>query len=144
LGQTYGSLTNMQIEKMREQHEAIVREKTLVEPHRQEKSDYAIVTVALGSGNKQLFESLGATAVIEGGQTMNPSTQDIFEAIKKANAKNIIILPNNKNIVMAAEQAANMAEENVEVVTTKTIPQGITALLAFHPNASIHENKANM
>lgn len=144
LGQTYGSLTNMKIENMREQHEAIVREKTLVEPHRQEKSDYAIVTVTLGSGNKKLFESLGATVVIEGGQTMNPSTQDIFEAIKKANAKNIIILPNNKNIVMAAEQAANMAEENVEVVTTKTIPQGITALLAFHPNASIHENKANM
>ncbi|HEX6593895.1 MAG TPA: DAK2 domain-containing protein [Bacillota bacterium] len=142
LGQNYGSLTNMKIENMREQHMSIVGEQT--ESASQEKSDYAIVTVALGSGIKTLFESLGATVVIEGGQTMNPSTQDISNAIAKANANNILILPNNKNIVMAAKQAAELADENVEVVTTKTIPQGITALLAFHPNEPIHKNKQKM
>src|SRR5690606_31410641 len=101
-------------------------------------------TVAMGSGLKTLFESLGATVVIEGGQTMNPSTQDITEAINKANAKNVIVLPNNKNIVMAAEQAQELAEGNVAVIATKTIPQGISALLAFHPEESLETNKNNM
>src|SRR5699024_3322410 len=99
---------------------------------------------AMGNGLKNLFESLGASVVIEGGQTMNPSTQDIADAIKKANASNILILPNNKNIIMAAEQAAELAEENVQVVSTKTIPQGISAILAFHPEADLLTNKESM
>ncbi|WP_087972949.1 DAK2 domain-containing protein [Oceanobacillus rekensis] len=143
LGQRFGSLVNMKIENMREQHTALVGEKdTKAVP--KEKADYAIVTVAMGSGLKALFESLGASVVIEGGQTMNPSTQDITNAIKKANSKNILILPNNKNILMAADQAAEIAEENVKVVPTKTIPQGISAMLAFHPESDIDENRGVM
>jgi len=140
LGQKYGSLMNIDIENMREQHTSIVGE----QKPPQQKSPYAIITVSMGSGIKKLFESLGASVVIEGGQTMNPSTQDITNAIKKANANNILILPNNKNIVMAAEQAAEIATENVEVVPTATIPQGISSMLAFHPELSIEENKSEM
>lgn len=143
LGQQYGSLINMDIENMREQHTSLVGEQTK-QPANGEKVDYAIITVAMGSGIKALFESLGATVVIEGGQTMNPSTQDITNAIEQANARNVLILPNNKNIVMAAEQAADLAEENVEVVLTETIPQGISAMLVFHPEVSIAENKQAM
>nr|WP_222618982.1 DAK2 domain-containing protein [Ornithinibacillus hominis] len=143
IGQRHGSLINMKIENMREQHTAIVGEP--VKPAApKEKAEFGIVTVAMGSGLKALFESLGATVVIEGGQTMNPSTQDIADAINQANAKNVIVLPNNKNIVMAAEQAAELSEVNAAVVATKTIPQGISALLAFHPEENLDANKANM
>lgn len=138
--QKYGDLINIDIENMREQHSTIVESKK--QPI--EKAPYGIITVALGSGIKELFESLGATVVLEGGQTMNPSTKDISEAIKQAHAKQIIILPNNKNIVMAAEQAAELAEEDVVVVPTATIPQGISALLAFHPEGDLTENKTQM
>ncbi|RYG73910.1 DAK2 domain-containing protein [Lentibacillus lipolyticus] len=141
LGQRYGSLTNMKIENMRDQHTAIVGDH---DESREEKAAYAIVTVAMGSGIKQLFESLGATVVIEGGQTMNPSTQDIAEAIQEAHAEHVLILPNNKNIVMAAEQAAELADVHAAVVSTKTIPQGISALLAFHPDAALDENREAM
>ncbi len=143
LGQYYGSLMNIKIENMRDQHTAIVGDQEQKEKST-EKAEYAIVTVAMGSGVKEMFASLGATVVIEGGQTMNPSTQDIAEAIDASNAVNVLILPNNKNIVMAAEQAAEMAKVNAEVVPTKTIPQGISALLAFHPDAAIGENRASM
>lgn len=143
LAQRFGSLTNMKIENMREQHTAIVGDKNN-KTETVEQAEYGIVTVAIGSGLKSLFESLGATVVIEGGQTMNPSTQDIADAIQQANAKNVLILPNNKNIVMAAGQAAELSEVNAEVVPTKTIPQGVSALLAFHPDAAIAENKETM
>jgi uncharacterized protein len=143
IGQRHGSLINMKIENMREQHTAIVGDnKPMATP--KEKAEFGIVTVAMGSGLKNLFESLGATVVIEGGQTMNPSTQDIADAIEQANAKNVIVLPNNKNIIMAAEQAAELSELNVAVVTSKTIPQGISALLAFHPEEDLESNKNNM
>lgn len=141
-GQRFGSLINMKIENMREQHTAIVGDKKASAP--KEKVPYAIVTVAMGKGLKTLLESLGASVVIEGGQTMNPSTKDISDAIVKANAENVLILPNNKNIVMAAEQAAKLAEVNAAVVPTKTIPQGISAMLAFHPDSDINENKEAM
>ncbi|WP_077326112.1 DAK2 domain-containing protein [Virgibacillus siamensis] len=142
IGQRYGSLINMKIENMREQHTAIVGDEQ--KSTAGEQAEYGIVTVAMGSGLKTLFESLGASVVIEGGQTMNPSTQDIADAIEQANAKNVLILPNNKNIVMAAEQAAELAEANAKVVPTKSIPQGISALLAFHPEAAIKENQEAM
>ncbi|SDJ73171.1 DAK2 domain-containing protein [Sediminibacillus albus] len=143
LGQQFGSLINLKIENMREQHTSIVGAKTNQQKPK-ETAEFAIVTVAMGEGLKNLLESLGASVVIQGGQTMNPSTQDIADAIKQANARNIIILPNNKNIVMAADQAAELAEENVAVVPTKTIPQGMSALLAFHPDADLDENKQSM
>lgn len=143
LGQRFGSLVNMKIENMREQHTAIVGEKNK-QAKTKEKIPYAIVTVAMGEGLKSLLESLGASVVIEGGQTMNPSTQDITDAINKANAENILILPNNKNIIMAAEQAADLAEVNAAVVPSTTIPQGISAILAFHPDSDLNENKKIM
>jgi len=143
LGQQFGSLINMKIENMREQHTSIVGDKKEAQKPK-EKAEYGIVTVSMGDGIKRLFESLGASVVIQGGQTMNPSTQDISEAIKQAHAKHILILPNNKNIVMAAQQAADMAEEEVAVIATKTIPQGMSALLGFNPEADLNTNKDEM
>ncbi|WP_171038022.1 DAK2 domain-containing protein [Aquibacillus sediminis] len=143
LGQRFGSFVSIKVENMRQQHTSIVGDKK--EPAKPaEKLENAIVSVAMGDGIKELLESLGVNVVIQGGQTMNPSTQDITDAINQANAKNIVILPNNKNIVMAAEQAAKLAEENVVVVPTKTIPQGMSALLAYHPEAELADNKKNM
>ncbi|QHS22207.1 DAK2 domain-containing protein [Virgibacillus sp. MSP4-1] len=141
IGQKYGSLINLKIENMRKQHTDIVGEDNKETPEmKQEQSEFGIVTVAMGDGIKQLFESLGATVVIEGGQTMNPSTQDIAEAINQANAKKVIVMPNNKNVLMSAEQAAELADSEVEVVPTKTVPQGMSALLMFHPDKSLEEN----
>lgn len=144
MGQDYGSLINVKIENMREQHRAIVGEKDDKPLAAKEKVPYAIVTVAMGNGLTALLKSLGATVVIEGGQTMNPSTKDITDAIIEANADNVLILPNNKNIIMAAEQAADLAEQHTAVVPTQTIPQGISALLAFHPESDIKANKSMM
>lgn len=144
LGQKYGSLINMKIENMREQHTSLVGDKKKAKPKAEEKADYGIVTVSMGDGIKKLFESLGANVVIQGGQTMNPSTQDLSEAIKEAHAKRVLVLPNNKNIVMAAEQAAEMAEVEVAVIPTKTIPQGMSALLGFNPEADLEANKQEM
>jgi uncharacterized protein len=138
--QQYGSLINMKIENMREQHAAIVGKKEAAREHKQ----HSIVTVAMGDGVKALFESLGANVVISGGQTMNPSTQDIADAIKAANADAVYILPNNKNITMAAEQAAEMADTNAFVIPTKTIPQGMRALLAYDETQAADQNAAAM
>ncbi len=141
LGQRFGSFMNLKAENMREQHSSIVDKKTAPP---KEKQKFGIVTVVMGDGLTELFKSLGATVVIQGGQTMNPSTQDLANAIKDTYAENIIILPNNKNIVMAAEQAAELADENVVVVPTKTIPQGMSAMLTFNPEASIENNQEVM
>ncbi|GIN94650.1 phosphatase [Siminovitchia terrae] len=143
-GQQYGPLIHMKIENMREQHSALTKENPAGQAPLKEKQEYAIITVSMGEGIKKLLKSIGASAVIEGGQTMNPSTEDIVEAVKSVNAKNIIILPNNKNIIMAAEQAAEIAEENVVVVTSKTLPQGMAAILAFNPTASLENNQHGM
>ncbi|WP_062105112.1 DAK2 domain-containing protein [Bacillus niameyensis] len=146
-GQQYGSLINMKIENMREQHSSIIEaDKTHhnVSKKPTEKQPFAIIAVSMGSGIAQLFKSVGAAEVIEGGQTMNPSTEDIMNAIQAANAEKIILLPNNKNIIMAAEQAAEIADMEVFVVPTKTVPQGLAATLAFNPNVSLAENGENM
>jgi uncharacterized protein len=145
-GQKYGSLINMKIENMREQHTNIVgnEHRAPAQAPKKEKLEYGIVTVSMGSGIAELFRSIGAHAVIEGGQTMNPSTEDIVKAIKEINAEKIIILPNNKNIVMAAEQAAEVSDEDVVVVPSKTVPQGLAALLAFNPTATLDANKDGM
>ncbi|MDQ0161696.1 DAK2 domain-containing protein [Aeribacillus alveayuensis] len=143
-GQQYGSLINMKIENMREQHSSIVAGESttssIKEEKKHEKEKYGIVTVAMGSGISELFQSLGAHRVIEGGQTMNPSTEDIVRAIQEVNAENVIILPNNSNIIMSAEQAASVAKENVIVIPSKTVPQGMSALIAFNPEATLEEN----
>ncbi|GIN18981.1 MAG TPA: DAK2 domain-containing protein [Bacillus bacterium] len=143
-GQQYGPLIHMKIENMREQHSALTKEKPAVQAPVKEKQEYAIISVSMGKGVGELLKSIGASAIIEGGQTMNPSTEDIVEAIKAANAKNVIILPNNKNIIMAAEQAVEIAEENVVVVPSKTLPQGMAAILAFNPTASLEGNREGM
>ncbi|MFD2655279.1 DAK2 domain-containing protein [Gracilibacillus thailandensis] len=141
LGQRFGSFIHLKAENMREQHSNIVDQK---EEKPKAKQPFGVVTVAMGDGLAELFKSLGATVVIQGGQTMNPSTQDLTNAIAEANAENVIILPNNKNIVMAAEQAAELAEVNVAVVPTKTIPQGMSAMLMYNPEVSLADNKENM
>ncbi len=145
--QTYGSLVNLKIENMREQHTNLLsgsNDTQSVPAKSKEKLEYGIVTVSMGSGIADLFKSIGAHAVIEGGQTMNPSTEDIVKAIKEVNAKKVIILPNNKNIIMAAEQAAEVTEEDAIVIPSKTVPQGMSALLAFNPGADLEGNKEGM
>ena len=146
-GHQYGSLINIKIENMRQQHSSIVGESkpTAAEaPIPAKEVEFAIVTVSMGEGIAELFKSIGATSVIEGGQTMNPSTEDIVKAVEEVNAKKVIIMPNNKNIIMAAEQAAEVLEMEVAVVPTKTVPQGMAALLAFNPSASVEDNKQLM
>ncbi|KKI92568.1 hypothetical protein WQ54_08095 [Bacillus sp. SA1-12] len=146
-GQKYGNLINMKIENMRQQHINIVGEKpkaAQTTETKQEKMKYGVVTVSMGKGIADLFRSIGANEVIEGGQTMNPSTEDIVQAIKDVHAENIIILPNNSNIVMAAQQAATVVEENVIVIPSKSVPQGMAALLAFNPTAEPNDVSAVM
>ncbi len=146
-GQRYGSLTNIKIENMREQHSNIVssdREAPVPRPAAKPRSEYGIVTVSMGSGIRDLFLSIGAQEVIEGGQTMNPSTEDIAKAVERVNAKTVFILPNNKNIILAAEQAASLFEQQAIVIPTKTVPQGLAALLAFNPAKDAEWNKKAM
>lgn len=145
-GQKYGSLIKIKVDNMREQHSAIVNEapKAPAAKAKQQKVPYAIVTIAMGDGVSNLLRSIGASYVIEGGQTMNPSTEDIVKAVQEIGAERVLILPNNKNIIMAAEQAAELLEIEAAVVPTKTIPQGMAAILAFNPEESIENNKNYM
>ncbi|MCH4824985.1 DAK2 domain-containing protein [Planococcus halocryophilus] len=144
-GQDYGSLISMKIENMRQQHIDIVGEDFQKNaPKQQSTHPYAVVTVAMGEGIAELLRSIGASYVIEGGQTMNPSTEDIVNAVKSIGAERVLILPNNKNIIMAAEQAAELLEIEAAVVPTTDVPQGMSALLAFNPEASLEDNQAAM
>ena len=145
-GQKYGSLIKIKVDNMREQHSAIVNEapKAPAAKAKQQKVPYAIVTIAMGDGVSNLLRSIGASYVIEGGQTMNPSTEDIAKAVQEIGAERVLISPNNKNIIMAAEQAAELLEIEAAVVPTKTIPQGMAAILAFNPEESIENNKNYM
>lgn len=145
-GQRYGSLINIKIENMREQHARIVGKeaKTPSRAAAEEAKPYGIVAVAMGEGVAELFRSLGAHAVIEGGQTMNPSTEEITDAIRRTNAETVFVLPNNKNVVMAAKQAAELLEQRVIVIPSKTVPQGMAALLAFNPAQSSEQNERAM
>jgi len=136
-----GELRKIKIDNMREQHRSIIGEQIVEKAEEsEEKKKYAFVSVAMGTGMKNIFEDLGVDSVIEGGQTMNPSTQDILSSINKLNAENIFILPNNKNIIMAATQAAELSDKSVYVIQTKTIPQGITAVTVFNSDLSPEEN----
>ncbi|MGM9924173.1 MAG: DAK2 domain-containing protein [Bacillus sp. (in: firmicutes)] len=145
-GQKFGSLIKIKVDNMREQFSSVYGDDAPVQQPNlsKKKEEYGIVTVAMGSGISELFKSIGAKAVIEGGQTMNPSTEDIVKAIKEVNAKNVIILPNNKNIIMAAQQSVELVDENVIVIPSKTVPQGMAALLAFNPSLEAEANQGAM
>lgn len=146
LAQKYGSLINIKVENMREQHSNIIKNEaanTVIE-NKGVKIPYAILAISMGGGIGELLKSLGADSVLEGGQTMNPSAQDIKEAMEELNAERIIILPNNKNILMAANLAADLSEKVVTVIPSVSIPQGMSALLAFNPEKDIKANEEAM
>ena len=142
-GLKYGSLVKVKVDNMRNQHEAQVeKEERQAKPV--EEKEYAIIAVVAGEGLADIFKAQGVDYIISGGQTMNPSTEDFVEAVEELNARNIIILPNNKNILMAAQSAAEVIDQPAAVVETKTIPQGLTSLLAFDESKSIEENYERM
>jgi DAK2 domain fusion protein YloV len=161
----YGSLSKIKIDNMREEHQeklikdaekAAAEQKEADEKKRSEKDalaeaqkapkkDMGFISVSIGEGINEIFKGLGVDYIIAGGQTMNPSTEDMLNAIEDVNADNIFILPNNKNIILAANQAASLIEEkNIFVIPSKTVPQGITALINFMPDSSPEENAARM
>lgn len=147
-GILYGSLINLKIENMKEQHKgaaakAEMQKKQKLAPAEPVK-DFGFVSVTSGAGLEDLFKDLGVDVIVRGGQTMNPSTEDILEAINATPARNIFVLPNNKNIIMAAEQAVKLTDRNVIVLQTRTIPQGITAMLAFDESSDFSTNGVNM
>lgn len=138
---TYGGLITVKIENMRLQH----TEKVLTETERMNQiakpeKKYGLVTVCAGKGLNEVFKDLGADQIISGGQTMNPSTEDILAAINRTPAETVFVFPNNKNIIMAAEQTIPLTEKEVVVIRSRTIPQGISAMLAFDPDASVEQN----
>ena len=149
-GLKYGQLINIKIDNMRYQHAnadvGVKDGEKPVEPEVCEpENEYGFVAVCAGSGLEELFSDIGADTIVSGGQTMNPSTDDILSAIEKTPAKVVYVLPNNKNIIMAAEQAGPMAKDrDVRVLPTKTIPQGISAMLSFDETASADENQMNI
>lgn len=151
---TYGALSRMKIDNMREEHqEKLIKDaEKLAEQQKaeeeevpQERKENGFISVSIGEGLNEIFKGLGVDYLIEGGQTMNPSTEDVLEAVDHVNADNIFIFPNNKNIILAANQAASLVEDkNIIVIPTKTIPQGITALINFMPEKTPEENEENM
>lgn len=147
MGQRYGEFAKLKVENMQEQHENIMMNATVEEKPKEEKpkQKYAIITVAAGDGLKDMFKELRADYVISGGQTMNPSTEDFVQAIHQVNAENIFLLPNNSNIILAAQQAASVCEDlNVEVIPSKSIPQGLSACIMFNPDVDFDMNLAEM
>ena len=146
---TYGQLSNMKIDNMRlEHHEKVIKEaekmaaqQAALEPEK----EVGFISVSVGEGMGEIFKELGADYLIEGGQTMNPSTEDVLQAIDRVRAKNIFIFPNNKNIILAANQARDLTEDkNIIVIPTKTIPQGITALISYVPDKTVEQNTEEM
>ncbi len=148
----YGALSNLKIDNMRLEHQEKLfkmaeqgSKETPDEEPVMEKKDTAFIAVSIGDGLNEIFKGLGVDYIIEGGQTMNPSTEDMLNAIEKVNADHIIILPNNKNIILAANQAQSLVEDKkIYVIPTKTVPQGITAVINYVPDISIEENVAAM
>lgn len=146
---TYGALSRMKIDNMREEHqerlikdaEKLAKAQAEAEPPKEN----GFIAVSAGSGLTEIFRELGVDYLIEGGQTMNPSTEDVLQAISHVNAKNIFIFPNNKNIILAANQARDLTEDkNIIVIPTKTIPQGITALISYVPDKTVEQNTEEM
>ncbi|HDG2552550.1 TPA: fatty acid kinase catalytic subunit FakA [Staphylococcus aureus] len=143
-GQQYGELIKLKVENMREQHREVIRKEQHTAKPKMETAETAIITISMGEGISEIFKSMGATHIISGGQTMNPSTEDIVKVIEQSKCKRAIILPNNKNILMASEQAASIVDAEAVVIPTKSIPQGISALFQYDVDATLEENKAQM
>ena len=146
---TYGQLSNMKIDNMRlEHHEKVIKEAEKMAAQQaaaEPEKEVGFISVSVGAGMGEIFKELGADYLIEGGQTMNPSTEDVLQAIERVNAKNIFIFPNNKNIILAANQARDLTEDkNIIVIPTKTIPQGITALISYVPDKAVEQNTEEM
>ena len=137
-----GSMINIKIDNMKYQHESLIEDKKEEEAFPEKET--AFVAVCAGSGLCDILKSLGVDYVIEGGQTMNPSTEDILEAVKKVNAKNVFVFPNNKNIILAAEQARDLADNNVIVIPSRNIPQCITSMLSYKEQKSLADNERKM
>ncbi|HEG8724651.1 TPA: fatty acid kinase catalytic subunit FakA [Staphylococcus aureus] len=143
-GQQYGELIKLKVENMREQHREVIRKEQHTAKPKMETVETAIITISMGEGISEIFKSMGATHIISGGQTMNPSTEDIVKVIEQSKCKRAIILPDNKNILMASEQAASIVDAEAVVIPTKSIPQGISALFQYDVDATLEENKAQM
>lgn len=145
-GQQYGELIKLKVENMREQHREVVKKEESNSSNNtaSHEVETAVITISMGDGISELFKSMGATHVISGGQTMNPSTEDIVKVIEQSKCKRAIILPNNKNIMMASEQAASIVDAEAVVVPSKSIPQGIAALFNYDEADSLSDNKARM
>ncbi|MCI8371022.1 MAG: DAK2 domain-containing protein [Lachnospiraceae bacterium] len=147
-GLSYGSLTSMKIDNMREEHNERLKlqeEKKAKLAPAAERKPIGFVAVSIGEGMNEIFKGLGVDYIIEGGQTMNPSTEDMLNAIENVNADAVFILPNNKNIILAANQACDLVEDKeIIVIPTKTVPQGITAVISYIPEKSARENEARM
>ena len=136
-----GELSKIKIDNMREEHRSlIIDQEKYKEETKEEQKKYGFISVSMGEGIENIFKDLGVDYIIPGGQTMNPSTEEIVKSIEKVNAENIFILPNNKNIIMSATQAAELSEKNVIVIPTKSIPQGITCVTMFNPDGDVEEN----
>lgn len=144
--QQFGEFIKLKIENMTEQHTSLQEQgKAPDEKAKEEQKEYALIAVAVGEGIENLFKEYRVDHIVSGGQTMNPSTEDFVEAIKKCNAKNIFILPNNSNIIMSASQACDVVDGvNVKVIPSKTIPQGLTACMMFNEEFSFEENESEM
>ncbi|MFV8044445.1 DAK2 domain-containing protein [Streptococcus pluranimalium] len=145
-GLKYGSLVKVKVDNMRNQHDEVLEKTaapTVPETPKEEK-EFGLIAVVAGEGLAEIFKAQGVDHVISGGQTMNPSTEDIVKAIEQVNAKNVIILPNNKNIFMAAQSAADVVDIPAAVVETRTVPQGLTSLLAFDPSKTLEDNTVAM
>ncbi|RIN32862.1 DAK2 domain-containing protein [Staphylococcus succinus] len=147
-GQQYGELIKLKVENMREQHREVVKKEETSQRNainsKTETVDTAVITISMGDGISELFKSMGATNIISGGQTMNPSTEDIVKVIEQSQCKRAIILPNNKNIMMASKQAADIAGVEAVVIPTKSIPQGIAALFNYDESDTLIDNKSRM
>ena len=149
---TYGQLSKMKIDNMREEHqERLIKDAEKVAAQQEEekknepRKDYGFVAISVGEGLDEIFKGLGVDYIISGGQTMNPSTEDILEAVDKINADTIFVLPNNKNIILAAQQAESLVEDKkLVVIPSKTVPQGIAAMIGFVQESSVEENKESM
>nr|WP_154617024.1 DAK2 domain-containing protein [Streptococcus uberis] len=143
-GLKYGSLVKVKVDNMRNQHDAQVEKTNIATKPQEEAKEFGLIAVVAGQGLADIFKAQGVDYIISGGQTMNPSTEDIVKAIEAVNAKQVIILPNNKNIFMAAQSAAGVVDIPARVVETRTVPQGFTSLLAFDTTKTLDDNVANM
>ena len=150
---TYGALTRMKIDNMREEHqeklikdaEKLAAQQAEEEKKKDPKKECGFISVSIGEGIGEIFKGLGVDCLIEGGQTMNPSTEDMLSAIDKVNAENVFIFPNNKNVILAANQAKVLTKDKkIFVIPTKTVPQGITAVINYNPDRTPEENEASM